>query len=212
MEKSIESIWKDGFLEKDALVAPKINELYKQKSIHIIDKIKRMMKMNLYAIFGFAVINSGIYVALGTPITGIVIFFLLMGVCWVSIKQAKTLKNIDSNLSSYDYIMTFRTWLNLAISNNSKVMRFIYPLAFLAALMPIIHALKTVKVTQEAITQSSLHLMYGIPTVMWLIAIAIAGAMFVYGDKIYKWDVSLVYSRVFQKLDELIADMEELKK
>ena len=212
MEKSIESIWKDGFLEKDALVAPKINELYKQQSIHIIDKIKRMMKMNLYAIFGFAVINSGIYVALGTPITGIVIFFLLMGVCWVSIKQAKTLKNIDSNLSSYDYIMTFRTWLNLAISNNSKVMRFIYPLAFLAALMPIIHALKTVKVTQEAITQSSLHLMYGIPTVMWLIAIAIAGAMFVYGDKIYKWDVSLVYSRVFQKLDELIADMEELKK
>ncbi|NCQ11343.1 MAG: hypothetical protein GW809_04175 [Bacteroidetes bacterium] len=212
MEKSIESIWKDGFLKKDALVAPKINELYKQKSIHIIDKIKRMMKMNLYAIFGFAVINSGIYVALGTPITGIVIFFLLMGVCWVSIKQAKTLKNIDSNLSSYDYIMTFRTWLNLAISNNSKVMRFIYPLAFLAALMPIIHALKTVKVTQEAITQSSLHLMYGIPTVMWLIAIAIAGAMFVYGDKIYKWDVSLVYSRVFQKLDELIADMEELKK
>jgi hypothetical protein len=36
--------------------------------------------------------------------------------------------------------------------------------------------------------------------------------MFVFGGKIYTWDVNLVYGRVFQKLDELIADIEELKK
>ena len=29
MEKSIESIWKEGFLKSDALVAPKLNDLYK---------------------------------------------------------------------------------------------------------------------------------------------------------------------------------------
>ena len=50
MEKSIESIWKEGFLEKDAMVAPKINNLYNQKSIHIIDKFKRMFKINLNAL------------------------------------------------------------------------------------------------------------------------------------------------------------------
>jgi len=40
MEKSIETIWKEGFLESDALVAPKLNDLYNQKSIHIVDKFK----------------------------------------------------------------------------------------------------------------------------------------------------------------------------
>ena len=42
MEKSIEAIWKEGFLEQDALVAPKINELYNQKSSDIVDKMTRM--------------------------------------------------------------------------------------------------------------------------------------------------------------------------
>jgi hypothetical protein len=35
--------------------------------------------------------------------------------------------------------------------------------------------------------------------------------MAVFGGSIYKWDVDLVYGRVFKKLDEIIADMEELR-
>ena len=60
MEKSIESIWKQGFLENDAMVAPKLNNLYNQKSIHIIDKFKRMFKINLNAlvIFSFFCFSS----------------------------------------------------------------------------------------------------------------------------------------------------------
>ncbi len=50
MEKSIENIWKEGFLKNDALTAPKINNLYNQKSIHIIDKFKRMFRINLISI------------------------------------------------------------------------------------------------------------------------------------------------------------------
>ena len=46
MEKSIESIWKEGFLQKNALVVPKLNNLYDKKSIHIIDKFKRMFKIS----------------------------------------------------------------------------------------------------------------------------------------------------------------------
>jgi hypothetical protein len=46
---------------------------------------------------------------------------------------------------------------------------------------------------------------------MWFIALAIAVLIYVFGGKIYKWDVNLVYGRVFKKLEELIADIEELK-
>jgi len=211
MEKSIENIWKEGFLKSDVLIAPKINKLYKQKSIHIIDKLKRMMKVNIYVILVFAFLQLAVYAALGTPIAGGFIFFLLIVVCWISIKRVRTMKNIDSNLSSYDYIKAFNSWLKIAISNHIKLMRFFYPLIFLAALMPIVHALKATEVTNEAILNSGFHLIYGIPTFMWIIALVIAVLIYVFGGRIYQWDVNLVYGRIFKKLEELIADIEELK-
>ena len=56
MKKSIETIWQEGFLNNEALVAPKLNDLYNQKSIHIVDKFKRMYKINIIAIIAFAFI------------------------------------------------------------------------------------------------------------------------------------------------------------
>lgn len=212
MEKSIENIWKEGFLKSDALVAPKINQLYKQKSIHIIDKFKRRLTINIYVILIFACLNLVLYAALGVLIAGGIIFLLFMGVCWMSIKQAKALKNIDSNLSSYEYIKTFNNWLKTAISRNIKVMRFFYPMIFLSALMPIVHALKNDAVTKEAIWGYGFHLMYGIPTFMWIIVLAIMILMYVFGGKIYQWDLNLVYGKVFKKLEELMVDIEELQK
>lgn len=211
MGKSIETIWKNGFLDSDALIAPKLNNLYNQKSKTIIDKLKRMMKVNIYVIMVFAVLNLGLYAALGTPYAGVFIFFLFMGVCWISIKQGRTMKNIDASLSSYDYLKSFDNWLKMAISNNTKVMRFFYPLVFLASLMPIVHALKAGEVTNVAILNSGFHLVYGIPAFAWIIALVIAVLMYVFGGKIYKWDVNLAYRRIFRKLDNMIAEMEELR-
>jgi len=212
MEKSIETIWKKGFLENDALVAPKINNLYGQKSKTVIERLKRMMKINTYAVAVFAVLNAGIYAILGTPYTGVFLFFLFMGVCWVSFRQERTLKTIDFNLSSYEYLKTFSARMKSAISSNAKAMRFLYPLAFLACLMPIVHSLKKVGATREAILNSGLHLTYGIPTVAWAIALLIAIIMYTYGKKIYYWDVNLIYSNIFKKIDTMIAEMEELRK
>lgn len=67
MEKSIESIWKEGFLESDALVAPKLNDLYNQKSKHTIDKFKRMGKMNLHGIMigAFVILIASFFI--GVP-------------------------------------------------------------------------------------------------------------------------------------------------
>ena len=211
MEKTIETIWNKGFLDSDALVAPKLNNLYNQKSKTITDKLKRMMKINIYIIIIFAILNLGLYAALGTPYAGAFIFLLLMGVCWKSMRLTKTMKIIDTSLSSYEYLKSFDSWLKTAISNNTKVMRFFYPLAFLAALMPIAHALKSGKVTNTAILNSGFHLTYGIPTFAWFIAILIAILIFVFGGKIYKWDVNLVYKRIFIKLENMIAEMEELR-
>ena len=60
MEKSIESIWKEGFLDNDALVAPTVNDLYNQKSEHIIEKFKRMFRINLKALVAGAIVAFGV--------------------------------------------------------------------------------------------------------------------------------------------------------
>jgi hypothetical protein len=211
MEKSIETIWKQGFIESDALIAPKVNNLYNQKSKTIINRLKRTMRVNLYFIVVIAIMSLGLYTMLGIPYVGIFIFILFICVYWLSIKQARTMKNIDASMNSYDYLKSFHTWVKKAISNNSKVMRFFYPLIFLASLMPIIHALKSGEVTSTAISNSGFHLIYGIPTFGWIISFVIAILMSVFGGKIYQWDVNLFYGRTFKKLEIMIAEMEELQ-
>jgi hypothetical protein len=211
MEKSIETIWKQRFIESDAHIAPKLNNLYNQKTKTIIDKLKRAMRFNLYLIVVIAIMSLGLYTMLGVPYVGIFIFILFIGVYWLSIKHARTIKNIDASMNSYDYLKSFHTWVKKAISNNSKVMRFFYPLIFLASLMPIMHALKSGEVTSAAISNSGFHLIYGIPTFVWIISFVLAILMYVFGGKIYQWDVNLFYGRIFKKLEIMIAEMEKLQ-
>lgn len=211
MEKSIETIWKKGFLDNKALLAPKINDLYNQKSMSIIDKFRRMMKINIYALVVFAFLSLGIYAALGTPITGIFLFLLFMSVCWLSLKQGRTMKAIDSSLSSFDYLNSFNRWIKKSISINSKVMRFFYPIVFLASLMPIMFAIRAAEDTEQVISLSELDIIYGIPTFAMVSALLAAILIFAFGKKIYEWDVNLVYKRTFDKIDSMIAEMEELR-
>jgi hypothetical protein len=50
-----------------------------------------------------------------------------------------------------------------------------------------------------------------IPLVGLIIAGGATLVMFYFSDKIYRWDVRLMYGRVFDKLEETIAEMEKLK-
>ena len=61
MEKSIESIWKQGFLNSDVLVAPKLNNLYNRKSIHSIDTYQYMYGFLLYRLFTFGAIKASLF-------------------------------------------------------------------------------------------------------------------------------------------------------
>ena len=58
MEKSIENIWNQGFLDEGALLAPKINKLYEAKSINTIDKFRGMYHKNYWFIWVLLFINA----------------------------------------------------------------------------------------------------------------------------------------------------------
>ena len=135
MEKSIENIWKEGFLKSDALVAPKINNLYNQKSIHIIDKFKRMFKINLIAIVAFSFAFLVVSFIIGIPITGIIFFVTLSVLVVINKRLLNDLEKIDIGISSYQYLKAFNQWINKQVSINKRFSRFLYPIIFMSLVL-----------------------------------------------------------------------------
>ena len=217
MEKSIENIWKDGFLKSDALVAPKINNLYNQKSIHIIDKFKRMFKINLIAIVVFSFAFLIVSFIVGIPITGIIFFVTLTVLVFINKKLLNDLEKIDFGTSSYQYLKACNQWMNKQMDINKKISKVLYPIIFIAMIlgfwfkdaegMPLGERL----VNEILIGFPDTYLIVGIPLIAIVLAVVIIGLLVLFGGRIYKWDVNMVYGRVFKKLKELMTDIESLR-
>ena len=211
MEKSIESIWKQGFLENDAMVAPKLNNLYNQKSIHIIDKFKRMFKINLNAlvIFSFFVLIVSFFVKI--PVMGVLMFILFNVIVIVNKRLLKGLNDIDKNVSSYQYLKSFDTWMKSQIEVNYKMSRYIYPYIFIAMVSGFGFSSQFRESLNRMLGGYQPYMVFDIP-VFWVLAmIVIIILLAIFGGRIYKWDLNIVYGRIIKKLDELITDMEDLR-
>ena len=217
MERSIENIWKEGFLKSDALVAPKINNLYNQKSIHIIDKFKRMFKINLIAIVVFSFVFLIVSFFVGIPITGVMFFITLSILVFINKKLLNGLEKIDLGISSYQYLKVFNQWVKKQVSINEKISKFLYPIIFISMIlgfwfkdaqgMPLGERL----VNEVLIGFPDIYLVYGIPLIGIVIALLITILLGFFGGQIYKWDLNIVYGRVFRKLKELMNDIESLR-
>ncbi len=217
MEKSIENIWKEGFLESDALVAPRINNLYSQKSIHIIDKFKRMFKINLIAIIAFSFIFLIVSFFVGIPITGIIFFITLSVLVLINKTLLNDLEKIDLGISSYQYLKAFNQWINKQVSINKRISRFLYPIIFLSIIlgfwfkdadgMPLGERL----VGEILVGFPDVYLIFGVPLIGIAIVLLILVLLALFGGQIYKWDLNIVYGRIFKKLEELMTDIESLR-
>ncbi|KAA3609772.1 MAG: hypothetical protein D8M58_09000 [Calditrichaeota bacterium] len=212
MDKTIETIWKEGFLKNDALVAPKLNDLYNQKSQLIIEKLKGMFKVNLKAIvIGAAVIFVGT-IFWGIPYVGAFMFLALIGLVVYSKKVGDKIEEIDSGLSSYQYLIAFKAWRKEAMAGYLKVYRFFYPAIVMATFTGL--WLKGGEPLSTLIIREfpDVFLLFGIPVYLIVGAVVLAGLSSLFAGPLYRWDLNIIYGRVFKKLDEIIADMEELRK
>ena len=217
MEKSIENIWKEGFLKSDALVAPKINNLYNQKSIHIIDKFKRMFRINLIAIVVFSFVFLVVSFFVGIPLTGVIFFITLMVLVIINKRLLNSLEHIDRGGSSYQYLKAFNQWINEQVSVNKRISTFFYPVIFISMIVGFWfkdaegELLGKRLVSEVLIGFPDVYLIYGIPLIAIIVIVLIIGLLAFFGGRIYQWDLNLVYGRVFKKLKELMADIESLR-
>ena len=217
MEKSIEDIWKEGFLKSDALVAPKLNDLYSQKSIHIIDRFKRMFRINLIAIVAFSILFLIVSYYVGIFITGIMFFVMLSVLVMINKHLLNGLEKIDKGLSSYQYLKAFNDWINEQITINERMSTFLYPTIFISLILgfwfkdaegiPLGERL----VSEILIGFPDITMIYGLPLIGIVISFLILGLLAFFGGRIYRWDLNIVYGRVFKKLNELLSDVETLR-
>ena len=218
MEKSIEDIWKEGFLKSDALVAPKINNLYNQKSIDIIDKFKRMFKINLIAIVAFSFIFLIVSFFNGVPIMGAIFFVTLTVLVIINKKLLDGLEKIDKGVSSYQYLKAFNQWIQKQVAINKRMSRFLYPIFFLSIVVGFwFNDAEGIPLGERLIGEvlygfPDIYLIQGIPLIVISVILLIVGLLAFFGGRIYLWDLNLIYGRVLKKLEELMADIEELKK
>lgn len=217
MERSIENIWKEGFLKSDDLVAPKINNLYNQKSIHIIDKFKRMFKINLIAIvaFSFAFLVASFFI--GIPITGVIFFVTLSVLVIINKKLLNDLEKLDMGESSYQYLKVFNQWIKKQVAINKRISKFLYPIIFISMILGFWFKDAEGMPLGERLVDEILYgfpdtyLIFGIPLIGIVIVVLILVLLAFFGGRIYKWDLNLVYGRVFKKLEELMTDIESLR-
>jgi hypothetical protein len=212
MEKSIESIWKEGFLQKNAMVAPKLNNLYNKKSIHIIDKFKRMFKINLNAlvIFSFILLPVSFFVKI--PVMGVMMFILFNVIVIVNKRLLKGLDKIDKNVSSYQYLKSFDTWMQEQIAIGVKMSGYIYPYIFIAMVAGFWFSSDFRETLNRILGNYQPDMIYGMPIYWMASMLVIIILLAVFGGRIYKLDLNIVYGGILKKLAELISDMEDLQK
>ncbi|MEM7185798.1 MAG: hypothetical protein AAF466_03980 [Bacteroidota bacterium] len=211
MEKSIERIWKEGFLKQDAMVAPKVNDLYNQKSDHIIDKIIRMGKINLYAIAIGSLVVLTIALMVGSYMGGTLLFLVLNSLVWAAVQNSKGLQRIDKGGSSYEYINSFNNWLQSYIRKFRRIYRVVYPLIFFAFLLGF-WEYGGADITRELLESNpDMTFILGVPKLVFIIGLLIVGLAALFSGPLYRFDVWSVYGPVLRKLKEILTDMEELR-
>lgn len=214
MKNSIETIWKEGFLNERSLVAPKVNDFYNQKSLHLVDELKRMIRVNVIAIVTLAILFPIIHFFLDAFWQGAAASILLLLTAWYNRHQVRNLKTLDQGANSLDYLKSLDQWLKDLLSRSRKISRVFYPLCFLIAMSTLESAWSKNEQLATAFHRKFPDLIFvgNIPLVALIIA-GVTGLLLIwFSDTIYKWDIRLMYGRIFDKLEATILEMEELKK
>ena len=217
MKKTIESIWSEGFISKDALISPKINNLYNQKSIHTIDRFKRLGKYNLIFLAFIAIYLFVSGIIKGVPLIGSCMALLWVWLLSEGYKESIKLNKIDKGENSYEYVKSFHKWRVEAVDNFSKIYKVFYPVFGMFVLLFILHSNlfihnSTQTNYQEIMNNPETLILFGLPVYYVIGTILIMIFLFFMSEPLYRLDIKLAYGKILKKLDILLEDMEELRK
>jgi hypothetical protein len=212
MRKTIEATWREGFLKPNALVAPHVNDLYTRKSMHIVDRIQRMLRINQIAIVIGAPIMWAFLSAVGIPYAGAIMWAAWTGLVVIRHLSIAKFAAPDTSLDSYQYLKAFQGSLKGRMARSRRMQRHLYAVTFVALAIGV-GASKPGQLLLRQIVESNpdITLVNGVPLILIAGVVAMAIVVELFGGVIFDFDVNIGYRNVFRKLDEMVAEMEELR-
>ena len=201
MENSIETIWTKGFLKEEALAAPKINNLYQKKSKLLIEKLKRTYRTDNRSIIPLAILSVIGFSVAGYVIPGLYVMTLMMGMFFLNKSKLASLERISINATSYEYLLEYREMFLQLKSFYTRLLGLGLPFTGIIGYLlffwnsPILEDLLQLKVVYV------IAILVGISLVLSAL-----------GVTAYRLSLQLIYGKFIQKLEDMIADMDELQK
>ena len=208
MNKSIDSVWEKGFTGDMQLSEPQISDLYNQKSNNLVDKFEALFVANHKWVIIGACLCCLVLSVIGAPILGAIVCLMLLGLVYFGKQQLKSLQAIHKEQSCLDYLKSFDAWLESAIEQYTRVYRLFYPVLFtLCALRFVIS-----DAIQEVLGDLSIRTSTGqLELGVYLVIGGGSLLLGLFGGRIYRMDVNLIYGAEIKKLKALIAELQALK-
>ena len=132
MEKSIEKIWNEAFINEESLIAPKINDLYNQKSKSIINKIKRTYQFDNKGLLPMAGIVTIGGILLSETIIGLYGTLLILALYVFNTRLLKRFETIDIKSDNLNYLKSYRRIISSITRSTKKLFIFGLPLAIMS--------------------------------------------------------------------------------
>lgn len=212
MTKSIEMLWKDGFVKEADLNAPKINDLYNRKSQNTVDKLINTFDLNIKWIVGGSLIMLIMMTLIGAPLLGLYICCLLAPLVFIAKKELNKSINLSKGQNSYDYLTNFDRWLKSSIKVYSRYYQYFYPLLFIGMATQAIMSKAGGKIIALLLEVFPTELvLLSLPYYLLVLVVGVTLLLWKYAQALYQLDLNIVYGRQFEKLEELLNDMRALK-
>lgn len=201
MEKSIEQIWNNGFLRDDKLLAPKINNLYNKKSQLLIEKLKYTYTVDNKSILPLAVLFFAISVFFEHYLLGIYLIILMLTLFFMNRKKLSDLEKISILGSNYEYLLEYRKMLESMNSFYTKLLALGVPIA---GMIGYYLYFRNTPMFEDFLL---LDLWFKLSIILG-VAILLSSI----GVGAYKITSYIIYGKFLKKINEIIADMQELRK
>ncbi|WP_029034189.1 hypothetical protein [Salinimicrobium terrae] len=201
MENSIETIWTKGFLKEEVLAAPRINNLYQKKSKLLIEELKKTYRTDNRGIIPLAILAVIGFSVAGHVIVGLYVMALMMGMFFLNKNKLVSLEEISIESTTYDYLLKYREMLFHLKTFYTRLLGFGLPVAGLFGYFLFFRNSAILKDLLQLEEIYIIGILLGISLVLSALGILA-----------YRISLQLMYGKFLLKLEDMIADMNELRK
>ena len=128
MDKSIEEIWNKGFENNKSLIPPVIVDLYNQKSILTVDKLKSASKKDNWSIIPIAIITLIFFIINSKLILGLYISALMLSMFFINKKRLEFLNTINTSESCFHYLKKLQKMIKNNVKFYTRLLGIVLPL------------------------------------------------------------------------------------